>query len=410
MSSTGDLTLSSDFYNAGTFTTTGNVTFSGSVAQTIRGTGTTTFGTLTLNNSSGLTLAADVAVTSDLALTSGVLDLGGQTLTLGNSASVSGSPAAGTHVNATSGTFRKSYSGTGSFAFPVGDATLYSPITLNFTSGSFSSAYADVDLTVAKHPENVSTGHFLSRYWTVSSSGISGFSCDVSAIYDDIDITGTESELHGGKWDGSAWLDLGSATPASNLISGTVSSFSDFTGGQPYAFPVEWLNFSAKPEVNSVLLDWTTASEQNSDFFAIERSGNLEQWEELGTQAAAGNSSYQLDYQYEDRQPLAGTAWYRLRQVDLDGSFQYSSTLAIHFAGAGIAVYPNPVKDQLTIEFPTDQRLTVELINLQGQQLWQRELSGGMQQLSLSELPSGLYTLRMRTEQNGESIYQIMKQ
>ncbi|MEM7658718.1 MAG: LamG-like jellyroll fold domain-containing protein, partial [Bacteroidota bacterium] len=113
LSHSGNLTLSGNFYNAGTFTTTGNVTFSGSEAQSIDGPGTNTFGTLTVNNASGLTLESDVTTTSSLTLTDGLLNLNGQTLTLGNSASVSGSPGATNHVNATSGNLTKGYSSTG---------------------------------------------------------------------------------------------------------------------------------------------------------------------------------------------------------------------------------------------------------------------------------------------------------
>jgi surface protein len=175
-------------------------------------------------------------------------------------------------------------------------------------------------------------------------------------------------------------------------------------------FPVEWLHFSAQAEGKHVLLSWTTASEQNSDFFAVERSADRKQWEELGTQAAAGSSRDQLNYQFEDQRPPSNTAWYRLRQVDLDGSFQYSSTVAIQLAEAGIEFYPNPVKDRLNVEVPSGQWLRVELINQQGQQVWQQELSGGRQQLSLSDLPSGLYTLQMRNEQNRATSYQLVKQ
>ena len=178
----GNLSLSGDFYNAGSFTTTGNVTFSGSVAQRIQGTGTSTFGTLSINNSAGVIMDNDVSATNSLTLTDGILNLNGNTLTLGNSVSVSGSPGNSNHVNATSGNITKGYSGTGSFLFPVGDGALYTPITLNFTSGTFVSGSASVHLTASKHPNNSSTTDYLNRYWTVSSSGISSFSCSVSAI------------------------------------------------------------------------------------------------------------------------------------------------------------------------------------------------------------------------------------
>ncbi len=232
----GDLILSGDFFNAGTFTSTGTTTFNGSSSQTIRGTGTTTFGTLllnkggvvaldhnvatsdltltsgdlsigtntltvhgaiaqtagtltggstsslvvagsgastalpgitlsglTLNRANGLALSGTVNVEGSLTLTDGVLDLNSQVLDLGEGATISGTPANSRHVDATSGTLRKGYSGAGSFVFPVGDGSLYSPITLNFTSGGFSSAYADINLYASKHPNNGSSTDYISR-------------------------------------------------------------------------------------------------------------------------------------------------------------------------------------------------------------------------------------------------------
>ncbi|MEZ4774088.1 MAG: LamG-like jellyroll fold domain-containing protein [Bacteroidia bacterium] len=235
----GNLTLSGDYYNAGTFSSTGIQSFSGSSRQNIRGTGTTTFGTFTINNPAGVRLFHDLTTTGSLTLTNGILSLNSQTLTLDDAAVVAGSPDGNRHVHATSGNLRKNYSGTGSFLFPVGDSTLYTPITLNFTSGLFASGYASVFLTPTKHPNNGSVNHFINRYWTVNSSGISSFLCDITAQYDDLDISGTESVLHGGKWNGANWISLGSVNDGANTIIGTVNSFSDFTAGEESTLLVE---------------------------------------------------------------------------------------------------------------------------------------------------------------------------
>ena len=392
MSATGDLTLSGDYYNAGTFTTTGDVTFSGSSAQTIRGTGTSTFGGLIINNSAGVTMEQDVEATSGLTLTAGLLQLNSQTLTLGTGASLSGSPGNTNHVVATSGTLRKEYSGTGSFSFPVGDGTVYTPISLNFTSGVFASAYADVDLTAGKHPNNTSSNHYIERYWTVSSSGISSFDCTVTATYDDADIQGTEAEYYVGKWNGASWTLLGAATPASNQISGSVSSFSDFTAGELGVFPVEWLDFTATPQQQTVLLDWSTAQEQNSHFFAIERSTDEQYWREIGQQSAAGNSQDIRQYAFTDQKPEVGLNYYRLRQVDLDGTHSFSEVRSVRFQELGIRVYPNPVENTLHLDLPAGD-WNAELLDGLGRSILSVEQVGS--ELDLSQLPAGTYQLRL---------------
>lgn len=409
-SHTGDLTLSGNYYNDGTFTTTGVVTFSGSSAQTLQGSGTSTFGTLVINNAAGVTLEKDVTASTSLTLTNGLLNLNSQVLTLGNAGTVGGSPGNSNHVVATSGSLRKNYNATGNFLFPIGDGTAYSPISLNFTSASFSSGNASVSLTASKHPNNSSTSDFISRFWTVSSSGITSFSCNVSAVYDDGDINGTEGDIDGGKWDGASWTPLGSVTAGSNLITGTVSSFSDFTGGEPSVFPVEWLSFTANVQNDRVLLDWATASEINADLFVVERQIAQNKWSDLGEVKAVGNSSEVQNYIFEDRSPLIGTAYYRLRQVDQNGAFSYSNIIEVSFKEDVLLVYPNPVSDILTIHLPGKNRVAAKLIDMNGRVVLKTPLEVGQNTLSLGELPAGRYILKIRENVFSRQVFPIVKE
>lgn len=411
LSHSGNLTLSGNFYNEGTFTHTGNITFSGSSAQAIQGSGTSTFGTLTLNNAAGLTMEQSFTVNTSLVLTSGILTLNSFDLSLGTGASISGTPSNSNHINAGAGVVLKNYSGTGSFSFPVGDGLIYSPISLNFTSGSFSSGSASVNVALGKHPNNSSASDYLDRYWTVTSSGISSFSCDVTASYDDTDINGTEGDMVGGKWDGSSWTDLGAVTEGSNLITGTVSSFSDFTAGEPTAFPVEWLDFQAKfTEKEQVQLDWITASELNSDFFAVERSHIQGQWTQLGRVQSAGNSSGTTEYRYIDTKPLRGKTYYRLRQVDVDGAFDYSATVEISWEDHPILIYPNPVSDILTLELPENSGRKLKILDIHGRVVLKAKLTSGKQTLSLGSLSPGRYILLFKDHKGSRQEFQLVKE
>jgi len=134
------------------------------------------------------------------------------------------------------GTVRKNFAATGSFLFPIGDyigTTEYSPITLNFVSGTFGSvAYAEVNFKNVKQPNNQSPEHYLNRYWTVAQNNISSFSCGVTATYVDADIVGNELTMWTGSWNGSSWTLHNQSDAVNNKISGTVAGFSDFTGGR----------------------------------------------------------------------------------------------------------------------------------------------------------------------------------
>jgi len=209
----------------------GTVTFDASTAQTIP---SSTFNNLILSNTGGASLGGVTIVNGTLTLTSGQLTLGAYNLIIAGSAAVAGTPSA-TNMIVTNGIgeLRKTFTANGSYVFPVGDNTNtveYSPITLNFVSGSYSSAYAGVKVTNAKHPNNEGSTNYLSRYWSVNQSGITGFSCTVTATYLNVDVTGTVGNLTGAEYTGALpWIKY--TTLSANTLTATgVSSFGDFTG------------------------------------------------------------------------------------------------------------------------------------------------------------------------------------
>ncbi|MDH7487841.1 MAG: hypothetical protein QHJ81_16400 [Anaerolineae bacterium] len=318
----------STWTNDGTFTAgTSTVTFNGSATQTISG--ATTFHNLTINNShtsgDGVTLGADIIVNGTLTLSDGFLTLGSYNLTLGTGATVAGTPSASNMVVATgSGQLRKQFSGPGSFTFPVGDNTgtaEYSPATLNFTSGSFSGAYAAVSLADSKHANNRSPD-YLTRYWTVTSSGISGFSCAATFKYTDADVVGTEANIKGAKWD-SSWTVYDAVNAANNTFAMTVSSFSDFTGGSDPLL-IMLASFTATPLAGAVLLEWETASEMDVAGFNIWRSASPDgMYVKLNSALipARGSPTRGARYTYTDADIVPGTVyWYRLEEVDIYGA------------------------------------------------------------------------------------------
>ncbi len=223
----------------------GEVIFNGSAVQQIGGSLSTSFGKLTLNNALGLTLTNDASLAGNLTLTTGNLNMGSRILTLAADASISGTPSATSMIIASgTGEVRKLFNGTGAFTFPVGDSTgtpEYSPATLDFTSGTFGTgAYVSVKLSNSKHPFNTSANSYLNRYWTFSQNNISNFSCNLSMNYTDADITGNEGSIFLGKWNSPFWKKLNLTAVASNTLTGTVTSFGDFTGGESNVFDVSF--------------------------------------------------------------------------------------------------------------------------------------------------------------------------
>ena len=115
------------------------------------------------------------------------------------------------------------------------------------------------------------------------------------------------------------------ACPIENVIS-------TFVNAQPCsALPVELLTFEANPGSGEVITQWTTASEQNSDHFTVERSTDRADFKPIGTVEAAGNSQHPLDYSFIDKAPVAGTSYYRLRETDTDGTISLSKVVAVDY-------------------------------------------------------------------------------
>ena len=146
---------------------------------------------------------------------------------------------------------------------------------------------------------------------------------------------------------GTPWILQRGTTAAGNVVTKTgISDFSVWTLGNGAApLPVELSVFTATAEGNrTVRLAWATASEKNSQAFEVERSLDGTGFERIGTVAAAGSSSALRSYELLDTKLPNGAAmlYYRLRQMDLDGTFNYSPVRAVALkAAAGLSLYPN---------------------------------------------------------------------
>ena len=115
--------------------------------------------------------------------------------------------------------------------------------------------------------------------------------------------------------------------------------------------PVELVDFNVRLQNNEVKLEWTTASETNNDRFEIYRSVNGVDWELLTTILGSGNSSNLLRYAIYDTNPHFGISYYRLKQIDFDGAFEYSKIGVIsNHQSLNVIIYPNPNNGKFSME------------------------------------------------------------
>ncbi|MEM6346751.1 MAG: T9SS type A sorting domain-containing protein [Bacteroidota bacterium] len=190
-------------------------------------------------------------------------------------------------------------------------------------------------------------------------------------------------------------------------------------GGQ---FPVEWLGFEGKMENGGVQLSWITATELNSDYFEVQRTYDGKNYESLGRVEAVGNSQSAQSYRYFDakRQESAkNLVVYRLKQVDLDGAFDYSKRIEIQitesFSQASLTAFPSPTIGPLTLRWNMEgldlTQAKYEVLDLSGRLMQKGSVpqSGQEIQLDVSSLSPGNYLVRI-TDDNLNLSRKFVKQ
>lgn len=185
---------------------------------------------------------------------------------------------------------------------------------------------------------------------------------------------------------------------------GLTDSQNNFGAKDGGSFPVEWLEFYCEEENGQGKLFWSTAQEINSDYFVVERSSDSHLFQTLGSVRAQGNTDEISGYSYTDKslQRLpSGIAYYRLKQVDFDGQYEYSPVVELAFnskkSSVFTQVFPNPVSDMATLDYDLGPRTKARLriIHSSGKILTDESIGGtngnGKYKINASHWASGIY-------------------
>jgi hypothetical protein len=219
--------------------------------------------------------------------------------------------------------------------------------------------------------------------------------------------------LRAARWDAatSKWVNHGNGGTTGTTSNGTINTSAAVTSFSPFALasvtslnplPVELTGFRATDLGATVSLDWTTASELNSESFTVQRSQNGLDFEDLTQIDGAGTKTTESKYNFVDESPYSGLSFYRLKQTDYNGDVSYPGITSIRRAGksASFNAYPNPAGREV-IHFT--QKANIVFINSLDQQIGSAQ---GVSSIDVSGLPPGLYVIR---NQNGQVIKLIRK-
>lgn len=167
--------------------------------------------------------------------------------------------------------------------------------------------------------------------------------------------------------------------------------------------PVEFSDFILSKVRNSVLLEWQTSSEINSDFYDIEKSLDGQVFETIG-RVYSDNLITGSSYSFVDPYPFKNNNYYRIRQTDFNGSFNYSVTRSIQYDGSFDVIISNTIENNsLNIYLFQNQPMILNLFSIDGKRVLVSKLEGGENNINIRGLVSGVYFISVN---NGEKSYQ----
>jgi len=175
--------------------------------------------------------------------------------------------------------------------------------------------------------------------------------------------------------------------------------------------PVELTQFLGYANENENLLKWTTASESNNEYFYIEKSTDGINYKKIGEVQGSGNSSVRIDYEFSDAEINNSIVYYRLTQVDFDGTNEQVGTLVMTRELKAVTVFPNPANAELNLAFNTGKSgiYTVDFIDVNGKivsETIQISNNNTVQSLIFNQLDSGIYFVKI-SDKNSNVIEMI---
>lgn len=425
------------FTNTGT---TGTLEFFGSTAQTYnQGSSQLDLNFVVMNHTGpGVDLLTNMFIksaTGTLTLTAGKINTAAFRVDVAN-----GAAACVTTGNATSyvnGNLYRTLNGApGTFEFPLGTSSLYERASIIFvTATTIPRLMSRFDPwgTPANHINGLSecatTYNLLSEnmgYWTINATANPTSGTYNTVLY----CQGATNTAGVNAWtveksqnSGVSWILSGTCDPTSTATvvkRNGMNGFSLFAAAQAsLPMPVEFLGFHGFQENRVNYLNWTTLSEINSDYFQLERSKNGNDFFTIAQVDAANNSNSELQYNVTDENPYYPVSYYRLKQVDLNGDFKYSATIAIESESEEALsvhqVYPNPTKEKLFVEFSLakPEHGLVTITDISGKVIHTVDLdcaTTNVVEFNSKSWAPGMYLIRVTTDSGLTSTSRVEKQ
>lgn len=433
---TGNVTVG----NNSKLNVTGTAVLNGNATQTLSGAGSMAVSNVVFDNNNGFDatgLSNDLAVNTSATFNNGIYNGNMSFSKLANSTGASRT----SHVN---GEVSKTGNGD-SFIFPTGNDNVYGQIEAivgdedkatirfhhksghGFSESEYPRWWNLADMDPGNNPQFDHVSNF--EYWDVFASAdltdatLSIYAGDANDHFS-TPTSFNIANIYGAMYKNGLWRNIGggsgSVSPSGETIIlenvtilGNSSRSLEFTKtsigskSQETILPIELLSFSAHCNGNTIGIDWSTASERNNDYFILEKSLDAINFNEIARIAGAGKSIEQIDYSYTDYDYYGGDVYYRLVQVDYDGTKTYSEIISAKCSNwetdPNISVFPNPFSSELTIVLENfrNEPATIEIFDVMGRTIKQMQVDSPHNEyetsFNLDNIPAGIYNVRVRT-------------
>ncbi len=417
----------------------GLLTLKGSQQQTLPGNSFATIHQLKINNTAPtkpqVKLTKDLSIEDSLILKNGVIASSDSTkLTLKKQSGIKGWNASKSYIT---GLYSRKGGNTDSLMFKVAKGNRTAKVAVHNMSQSqtYEVTYKKKDPN-KQFNNNMASGsnlNFISEdeYWNIQRTSGSGKSrvslfwdnqspSHLSNINRDTNLVIAHYDTANNVWENLGHYDLkGNVNGKGHVTVKNVQSFSPFTFGstdQNSPLPVELIAFKVQNVKDQAKLTWSTASETNNSHFKVQKSTSGSNFRNIGRVEGSGTTLEEQNYLFYDEELGTGTIYYRLKQVDHDGSSEYSNVkaIAVNDSRSNKAlkalkiktIAPNPFRNDFEVKYDLkkSQRVTVSLRNTRGATLYQRSFVGneGINEFKYNEghkLKRGAYILTIKGNQ-----------
>lgn len=404
--------------------------FEGAANQNIISDAPLNISRLRVDNGNRLIINNSVTTKYQVDLTNnGNIELGNFNLIMHPGATITGYDAANYIITNGTGFLQREVAGTNEM-FPVGNTT-YNPATLqntgtpdNFQVRVFDQLL-DEGTTGFVHTENG-----VGRTWMISEEIVGGSNLTTTLQWNTADELASFDRTNSGishHLSGTLWDNPTVYTAATSVGAAWSQTRTGFTSFSPFVvrdfdnigLPVELLYFNANRQIiNQVNLDWFTASEINNLGFEIERMlENETEFTKIGWVDGKGTTTNTSYYDLIDNNGYEGVSYYRLKQIDFDGTFTYSDIKAVSgwkLEGNNIDVFPNPIHDYINIRLTSEcKEIALRILDAKGALVLAQTKPVPADKLvqldDLEHLADGVYLLTVTTDEGDVVTKKIIK-